>query len=307
MFKDYIIKKFNTLLFGSMTIASFVFQSTGEPITLNANFRLFGEVYRFGLGYGDMALHFGVNAGMTAPEIGSLGYIPGGVPYTTGVLSGVTLPGVVDVSFSVPFTINTDEESSLYMGIGENGMSGPDGGSIQTILDFSDNISYTGNWDLDQGFSLLSVTTADGGSLADAGYSFEFINENTVLTAFASAFDATGSAPVTSVATPADNRAAVFLFPGTATAKLQGGYNRSGIPTDYLVNLDISPETDPYIYDVAGASVSGSGNVILRSTGTANVPEPDTVILLCIGMISVVGLSMGKRLFKQGEKNTISI
>jgi hypothetical protein len=34
---------------------------TAQAVDLKANFRLFGEVNRFGLGYGDMALHFGVN------------------------------------------------------------------------------------------------------------------------------------------------------------------------------------------------------------------------------------------------------
>jgi hypothetical protein len=46
---------------------------TAQAVDLKANFRLFGEVNRFGLGYGDMALHFGVNA--PAAQIGSLACI----------------------------------------------------------------------------------------------------------------------------------------------------------------------------------------------------------------------------------------
>jgi len=33
-----------------------------KAIDLKANFHLFGEVNRFGIGYGDIALHFGVNS-----------------------------------------------------------------------------------------------------------------------------------------------------------------------------------------------------------------------------------------------------
>ena len=60
-------------------------------VDLNANFRLFGEVKRFGLGYGFMPLHFGVNTPV-ATEIGRFGFAIGGASYATGVLGGLNLP-----------------------------------------------------------------------------------------------------------------------------------------------------------------------------------------------------------------------
>jgi len=262
-----------------------------HAVELSANFRLFGEVERFGIGYGDMAINFGVNA--PATTIGGLGFIPGGTPYTYGVLSPLTLSrygfNVVDISFSVPFTMDVNKPASFYLGLGDNGIGGPAGGSVQVAFDFSDNVVYAGSLlgnTLDQGLSLTSVTLADGSPLSSAGLSFGFVPEHTVLTAFASAFDDAGTGVITSVATPLQNRAAVFTFPGTATAKLEGGFNRGGIPTEYLVNLDVSPEADPFVYDLAGAVVSGGDNVILTGeTTNAPVPEPSSVLLVVIGII----------------------
>ncbi len=278
-----------------------------NAVSLNANFRLFGEVERFGLGYGDMALHLGVNNSRNAPEIGSLGYYPGGTPFTTGVLSSISLPGggfgVVDTTFSVPFSLNIDQPASMYIGLGDNGIGGPEGGSIQVIFDFSDNISFGGSLlggTLDQGLSLISVTMADGSSLNDAGLSFDFVPENTVLTAFASAFDDQGVGTIYSTTTPAQNRAAVFVFPGTATAKLRGGYNRGGIPTEYLANLDVNPEPDPFVFDLAGATISGAGNIVLTRASNA-VPEPPTILLLGTGFIAVLGYRLRQR--RPGSKH----
>lgn len=257
-------------------------------VSLNANFRLFGEVERFGLGYGDMALHFGVNAPGNAPEIGRLGYMPGGVPFTTGVLSSVSLPGggfaVIDSTFTVPFSLNVDQPASMYIGLGDNGINGPEGGSIQVIFDFSDNIAFGGSLlgnTRDQGLSLISVTMADGSSLNDAGLKFDFIPDNTLLTAFASAFDDQGIGTIYSTATPAQNRAAVFPFSGTATAKLRG------ISTEYLANLDVNPEPNPFTFDVAGATISGGNNVVLTEIGSPpqSVPEPSSIALVIAGLI----------------------
>ena len=273
-----------------------------NAIELLANFRLFGEVQRFGLGYGDMALHFGVNNPGNAPEIGSLGYYPGGTPFTTGVLSTISIPGggfgVVDTTFSVPFSLNIDQPSSMYIGFGDNGIGGPQGGSIQVIFDFSDNIYFVGSLlgsSFDQGLSLVSVTMADGSSLNDVGLSFSFVPQNTLLTAFASAFDDQGVGTIYSTTTPDQNRAAVFVFNGTATAKLRGGYNRSGIPTEYLANLDVNPEPDPLVFDLAGATISGVGNVILTRIGVAarTVPEIDTnsysgAVSVLIGVLALM-------------------
>jgi hypothetical protein len=291
----YVAKMLTLLSCKAFLICAISSSASAETINLNANFRLFGEVERFGIGYGDMAIHFGVNNSGIAPEIGSLGYYPGGTPFTTGVLSSVSLPGggfgVVDTTFSVPFSLDIDQPASMYIGFGDNGINGPEGGSVQVIFDFSDNISFVGSLlgnTFDQGLSLVSVTMADGSSLGDAGLSFDFVPSNTVLTAFASAFDDQGVGTIYSTATPLQNRAAVFPFNGTATAKLRGGYNRSGIPTDYLANLDVNPEPDPLVFDLAGATISGAGNVVLTRTSGA-IPEPSSMMLVGIGFLAMFG------------------
>lgn len=271
-------------------IGSTLVPAYAETVNLRANFRLYGEVSRFGLGYGDMALHFGVNVPVAqlAPTIGTFGFHPGGTPFATGVLLGLSLSQsgfiAVDREFSVPFSIDVDQPASLYVGFGDNGISGFQGGSIQVIFDFSDNIWFVGcilcgNILPDQGLSLVSVTLADGTPLADVGLQFEFIPENTVLTAGASAADAGAISPVIDIVTPLTapfgNRAQVFVpypsFKGTATAKLRGGWDR-GRATDQLINLDVNPEPDPLVYDLAFATVSGSNNVKL----TRSVPPPPT-------------------------------
>lgn len=204
-----------------------------ETVNLKANFRLYGEVQRFGIGWGDMVLHFGVNvpvAGL-APEIGTFGFAPGGASYATGVLEGLSLPPygftVLDRQFSVPFSLDVDQPASLYVGFNDNGIGGPWGGDTQVIFDFSDNIYFEGSileWARDQGLTLTSVTLADGTSLENAGLKFEFIPENTVLTAGASAADQ-GIIPVQTdsviAASAPCGRAFVFLPKATASAKLK--------------------------------------------------------------------------------------
>jgi hypothetical protein len=259
-------------------------------------------VNRFGLGYGDMALHFGVNA--PAAQIGSLGYYPGGTPFTSGVLSSVVLPPgggftVVDTQFSVPFSLDVDQPASLYMGIGDNGIGGSQGGSVQVIFDFSDNIFFGGSilgFTPDQGFALTSVTLANGTSLEDAGLKFDFIPENTVLTAGASAFDDRGSGLITDsviATTNPSNRAAVFIFPGTATAQLQG------LGTNALADLDVNVEPDPLTFDLAFATVSGTNNIKLtRISPPVSTPEPSTILglgLLGLGAFCNRQLSQGKK------------
>ncbi|MCA2654518.1 MAG: PEP-CTERM sorting domain-containing protein [Microcystis sp. M061S2] len=263
---------------------------------------------RFGLGYGDMALHFGVNA--PASQIGGLGYFPGGTPFTSGVLSSVVLPPgggftVVDTQFSIPFSLDVDQPASLYMGIGDNGIGGPQGGSIQVIFDFSDNIYFVGSilgFTPDQGFALTSVTLADGTPLENAGLKFEFILENTVLTAGASAFDDRGAGlAIDSVVATQDpsNIAAVFIFPGTATAKLEGGIDGFNPNTNALADLDVNVEPDPFVFDLAFATVSGANNIKLtRISQPTSTPEPSTILglgVLGFGAFCQRKLSQGKK------------
>lgn len=283
-----LVKLIKNSIGGGVILISLAAAGTAQAVDLKANFRLFGEVNRFGLGYGDMALHFGVNA--PAAQIGSLGYFPGGTPFTSGVLSSVVLPPgggftVVDTQFSVPFSLDVDQPASLYMGIGDNGIGGPQGGSIQVIFDFSDNIFFVGSIlrsTPDQGFALMSVTLADGNPLENAGLKFEFILENTVLTAGASAFDDRGAGlTINSVVATQDpsNIAAVFPFNGTATAKLEGGIDGFNPNTNALADLDVNVEPDPLVFDLAFATVSGANNIKLtRISQPTSTPEPSTIL-----------------------------
>lgn len=259
-----------------------------ETINLKANFRLFGEVCRFGLGYGDMALHVGINAPIQ--QVGTLGFRPGGASFATGVLEGLSLPPygltVIDREFSIPFSLDLDTESSIYVGIGDNGNGGPSGGGIQVVFDFSDNVYSISPcasqlvWTRDQGFSLTSVTLEDGTPLDDVGLKFDIDPENTVLTAGASCADTCGIIPVQIDSVIAANatcgRAAIFLVPGaTATSKLQGGGESRldceyGDTTDALVDLDVFPENDPFVFDLVFATVSG--NVKLTRILSDNTP-----------------------------------
>jgi VCBS repeat-containing protein len=262
---------------------------SGESVNLLANFRLFGEVNRFSfLGFGDMFVSFGFNPtgpALRGTEIGRIEYPVASSPFTRGVLAPLSLPsfgfGVVDFKFSVPFTLEVGKDASMFIGLGTNssGSGSPAGpsGSKQVILDFSDNISFGGTQlggTLDQGLSLRSITLADGRSLAEVGLQFDFIPENTTLTAFASAADDLGQiAPLVATAPGTENRAAVFPFSGTANSKLRGGINRGGSPpTEELVNLDVNPEPNPLVFDVAGASIGGTNNVRLTPIDGNNSP-----------------------------------
>ncbi|MCK5229974.1 MAG: LamG domain-containing protein, partial [Desulfobulbaceae bacterium] len=251
-------------------------------VDLNANFRLFGEVKRFGLGYGFMPLHFGVNTPVV-PEIGRFGFAIGGRSYATGVLGGLNLPRsgftVVYREFSLPFSLVIDQEASMYVGFGDNGKGYYGGGNIQVIFDFSDNISFVGsilNDARDQGLTLTSVTLRDGTLLEDAGLKFEFIPENTVLTAGASAADNGSYLQTNSViaASAPCGRAFVKLRKATASSKLKGGGESTlncedGVTTDALVDLDVLPEPDPFVWDLGYAIVRGKVRI-------ARIPSDNT-------------------------------
>jgi hypothetical protein len=263
-------------------------QVNAETINLQANFRLYGEVCRFGLGRGSMELYFGVNE--SASEIGRLGFEPGGASFSTGVVAGLSLPPygvrVVDREFSVPFSLEVDQPASLFVGLGNDGHNPIGSTNVQVIFDFSDNIYFLGSCasilrsTRDQGLTLTSVTLEDGTPLEEAGLKFEFIPENTGLTAGASAFDATGVTGRTDYEIAASapcGRAEVFLTKSVATAKLQGGFEsrlncEDGPATDALLDLDVNPEPDPYVYDFAYATISGANNVKLTTLSDNNPP-----------------------------------
>ena len=263
-----------------LSIVSVIFLGGGQAkaVDLIGNFRLYGEVNRFGgLGWGDLALNFGVNTVPT--QIGSLGYFIGGIPFSTGVLSSVSLPGngfaIVDEHFSLPFSLDLDQPSSLYMGIGDNGNNGYSSGNVQVIFDFSDNQYYGGSiieYARDQGFGLTSVTLPDGTSLLDAGLELNFIPENTLLTAAASAYDNQGAFLTIDTQTPQSNscgRAFVILSGASASSKLRDGFDfcGSGVTTDSLIDLDVLAEPNLFVFDVAYSTVSGFNNIILTRNG----------------------------------------
>lgn len=117
---------------------------------------------------------------------------------------------------------------------------------------------------------------------------FEFERQNTILTAGASAFDRIGQPLIVNQVIASDdpeNIAAVYLFAGnaSATSKLSDSYDGFNPITSSLVDLDITAEPDPFVYDLAYATVSGSQNIRLsriedNGNGTASVPGPIPVL-----------------------------
>ena len=270
--------------------------SNANAVELSANFRLYGEVDRFSfLGFGDLGINFGVNA--SPATIGSFSFSPGLSPgVSTGVLSSVALPAfgfsVVDTTFSVPFDLDLDSPGSFYIGLGDNGINGFSGGSKQVIFDFSDFI-YFGNGILlaspNQGLSLESVTLRDGTLLEDVGLSFKFIEANTLLRAGVSASDTAGIGGIVTSVTASDsppNSALISSIKAVASSKLKGGDDGFSGQNKSLLSLDINPEPDPFVFDLAFATVSGSSNVLLTRTGP---PSPSHVP----GPLPILGVGAG--------------
>lgn len=286
--------------------------ANAEMIDLTANFHLLGEVNRLNfLGWGDMTVNFGVNptgGSVSGTEIGKIEFTGNtGASATSGVLSPLNIIDrngwqVVDFDFSVSFTIDDFVDASMFIGLGTNyiGSAAGASGSVRAIFDFSDNIWYQGSilqGSFDQGLSLTSVTLSDGTSLEDSGYQFEIIAENTTLSAFATAADDRGQiSAIIDTAPGTEKRAAVFPFGGTASSKLLGGINRAGVPTEALVNLDVNPEPNGLVFDLAGASIGGDSNIRLYRTdsGPAPVPEPTTFLLFGLGLLGLTGVSRKK-------------
>jgi hypothetical protein len=277
--------------------------SASNAADLKANFRLYGEVNRFSfIGFGDVGIYFGVNE--SPRQIGSISYSPGSNPGTaTGVLGSVSLPAfgysVIDTTFSVPFSLDVGAPGSLYVGLGDNGFNGFSGGSKQVIFDFSDNIRF-----LDgilqaapnQGLSLESVTLSDGTSLENVGLSLEFITGNTLLTAGVSAFDVAGIGGIVTSVFATDNppNSALigdFTIKSVASSKLKGGPDGVSGPNKSLFSLDINPEPDPLVFDVAFATVSGSNNILLARVtpppSSQSVPTP----MSALGLAAAFGYS----------------
>lgn len=270
-------------------------------VNLVAHFRLYGEVQRFGYGYGDMDIHFGVvNSAYDypVPSIGQLGFAADGVFSANGVLASLNgaIKGdgayyVVDTTFDYPFSIPIDDNeqqtaASLYIGLGDNGIGGPQGGSKQVVFDFADDYTLQGVSVIgatpDQGLTLTSVTAPDG-------YQFAFNRSNTQLAAGASAWDTAGApytsqtvtAPDPGTTDPLKTRAAVFFPMAAATSKLEGGLDQyapapdgSFRTTGALVDLDVFPEPNPPVFDLAAAVVTGRDNVTLTKTTPTDTTAP---------------------------------
>jgi hypothetical protein len=305
-------RAFSTLIVGMAVMALVLFNplaAHASTVNLVAHFHLYGEVQKFGIGYGDMDIHFGVNlpSDTPAPSIEKL-EVPvtepdnplftlkgsGALDFTQTAQKGTFT--VVDRTFNYPFSIDIGDNeqqkiASLYMGFGDNGIGGPAGGDVQTIFDFSDNIVWPGDSVVgptvigttpDQGLRLTSVTLPDG-----SPYPFAFNPGNTMLRAGASSVDTLNQAytenTVSASVTDPTIRAAVFLAPvAAATSKLKGGSDQGGRTTDALVDLDVSPEPNPPVFDLAAAMVYGTDNVTFgpppsSTPPTVNVSFPSPV------------------------------
>ena len=149
-----------------------------------------------------------------------------------------------------------------------------------------------------QGLSLTSFTLADGSDLASSGLGIEFIESNTLLSAFVT--DATNQ-PLD--ITTAPDKAEVTAGLAVASAELNSPLS--------LLNLSLSPEPNPLVFDFGCASM-GSGpfeimggqftqgnslcgdstqnlnNIRLISIngngGTGSVPEPNSLYLIILGL-----------------------
>lgn len=149
-----------------------------------------------------------------------------------------------------------------------------------------------------QGLSLTSFTLADGSDLASSGLGIEFIESNALLSAFVT--DATNQ-PLD--ITTAPDKAEVTAGLALASAELN--------PPLSLLNLSLSPEPNPLVFDFGCASI-GTGpfdimggafaqgesqcgdstqnlnNFRLISIngngGTGSVPEPNSLYLIILGL-----------------------
>ena len=208
-----------------------------EVVTVEANFHLYGEMYRFsGLGWGSLELEFGMNSETLAT--GSIDFPLFEEPTSSGVLESVSVSGagwnIIDTNFTVPFQLIVGENASLYLKLYA--------GAIRTVIDFSDGIRFEGSVlpEGKEGLTLTSITVPDG-------YQFRFIDENTIFEAFGT--------------DGADQRTVTTIAPDPAI--LSFNLVRSSVLMDPMPRLSISPDPNPLVYDFAYAQISGTENVVV--------------------------------------------
>lgn len=221
----------------------------GDTVDVEANFHLYGEMYRFsGLGWGSLELEFGVNSETLAT--GSIDFPLSEEPTSSGVLESVSVSGagwnIIDTSFTVPFQLREGENASLYLKL--------DAGAIRTVIDFSDDIRFKGSVlpEGKEGLTLTSITVPDG-------YQFRFIDENTIFEAFGT--------------DGADQRTVTSTAPDPAI--LSFNLVRSSVLMDPVSRLSISPDPNPLVYDFAYAQISGTENIVVMPVSVPYVVSSD--------------------------------
>ncbi len=240
------MKAIKKILIVFWSIFSLVIFNTPQaaPISLKANFHLLGEVNVFNfLRFGGLGVQVSLD-GNTLAE-GTVDYTVEQLPATTGLFSSLNFPNnggveVIDLDFSVPFDLEIGQKASLGVVMAA--------GAIRMAFDFSNDITFLNSILGDapgQGLSLTSFTLADGSDLASSGLGIEFIANNTLLSAFVT--DAT-NLPL-DIATAPD-KAEVTAGLAIASAELN--------PPLSLLNLSLSPEPNPLVFDFGCASI-GTG------------------------------------------------
>ncbi len=236
-----------------------------EIVTVEANFHLYGEMYRFsGLGWGSLELEFGMNSETLAT--GSIDFPLFEEPTSSGVLESVSVSGagwnIIDTNFTVPFQLRVGENASLYLKLYA--------GAIRTVIDFSDDIRFVGSVlpEGKEGLTLTSITVPDS-------YQFRFIDENTIFEAFGT--------------DGADQRTVTTIAPDTAILSFK--LVRSSVLMDPMPRLSISPDPNPLVYDFAYAQISGTENVVVIAEAEIDTwAEIDKELDALIANVSAAGM-----------------
>jgi hypothetical protein len=254
-------------------------------VSLKANFKLLGEVERFGIGYGEFNFSFNLNS--TTLSQGQAQIPAGGsIWQTSGVFSALNLTGgntqnLVELEFSIPFELDVGQDAALSLSLG--------GSARQMLIDFSNDIQYFNRGlplegdSRQQGLTLTSFTLADGTPLADAGLKLEFLPNNTLLRVSTS----TNGSGIFSDEVNPPNKAQV-LYPGGALTVASASVNP-------IINLSFSPEPNIPVIDFTEAEIlplEGLNNIRLTRFSSPppsprGIPEPTSVIGLLV--FSVVG------------------